>query len=251
MIITKKAQDLKAGDVINPPAHERGWLKSKLTVIELKPANPDKRGPWLSIKTSYPSPYGNGQKISEGVFNFRPETAVKVFAEGESKPDAPKGARTEVFFDGRGSKDAWVNAKTGLTVEVCRDARAWLADHPEYVEVPKPAAPQASPLLDRVLAKAKQIDRAFGDDVQVKHAIIQGVKQGPAFDAMVEAAELGLRNEILRNALSECSAREQDRARMTVEAIQVNRADAKSFREEIQENCRKIRAALKLVSEVR
>lgn len=61
---------------------------------------------------------------------------------------------------------------------------------------------------------------------------------------LLVAAELGLRNEILRGALSECAAREQDRARMTVEAVQINRAEAKSYRDEIQENCRKIRAAI-------
>lgn len=53
----------------------------------------------------------------------------------------------------------------------------------------KTATPKSSLLLDRVLAKAKEIDRAFGDDVDVKHAIIQGVKQGPAFDALMNAAQ--------------------------------------------------------------
>ncbi len=61
---------------------------------------------------------------------------------------------------------------------------------------------------------------------------------------LLAAAKLGLRNEILRTSVDECAAREQDRARMTVEAIQINRANAKSYRAEIQENCRRIRAAI-------
>lgn len=80
---------------------------------------------------------------------------------------------------------------------------------------------------------------------------VQGEQEAKAYKSLhdaapdlLAAAELGLRNEILRGALSECAAREQDRARMTVEAIQINRADAKSYRDEIQDNCRKIRAAI-------
>ena len=61
---------------------------------------------------------------------------------------------------------------------------------------------------------------------------------------LLAAAEIGLRNELLRSSLSECAAREQDRSRMTVEAIQINRTNAKAYRVEIQENCRRIRAAI-------
>lgn len=76
----KKAQDLKSGDIINPPAHERSWLKTTLTVIEVTEAAPDKRGAWLWVKASYVSPYGDGTKTSESKFKFRPETMVAVFA---------------------------------------------------------------------------------------------------------------------------------------------------------------------------
>ena len=91
-----------------------------------------------------------------------------------------------------------------------------------------------------------KIHRTSGKDVDLRHMDLYANAQRTKNqrDELIEAAGLAVRNEILRGALSECAAREQDRARMTVEAIEINRRDAKAYREEIQGNMRTIRAAI-------
>jgi len=69
-----RAQFLRPGDKIPAPAHERKWLKTLLTVVTVENGNVDKGGLWLKVKATFASPYGD--KISDGVFRFRPDTLV-------------------------------------------------------------------------------------------------------------------------------------------------------------------------------
>jgi hypothetical protein len=74
----KAARDLTAGDQILPPAHERKWLKTPLTVVSVSIGSADKGGPWLHVRASFVSPYG--ERTSESIFRFRPNTAVTVLS---------------------------------------------------------------------------------------------------------------------------------------------------------------------------
>ncbi len=77
----KQAKDLKPGDVVNPPQHERGWLwkdgvKRTMTVLGVCDGRPDARGPWLEVTAEYSSPYG--PNVTSGRFSYRPTTMVTV-----------------------------------------------------------------------------------------------------------------------------------------------------------------------------
>lgn len=61
---------------------------------------------------------------------------------------------------------------------------------------------------------------------------------------LLEVAHLSIRNEWIHSALSECAARERDKARASVEYIRINREEFASLREELKSNLRKIRAAI-------
>lgn len=73
----KKASELVTGDRIKPPAHERKWLKSLLTILSVHEDKTDRGGLWLNVHVTYESPYQQG-KISNSVFRFRPDTLIKV-----------------------------------------------------------------------------------------------------------------------------------------------------------------------------
>ena len=77
--MTKPAKDLLPGEKINPPSHERTWLKTPLTVVSVEEGTPDKRGPWLNVRVTFVSPY-DAEKISVSVFRFRPDTIVKILS---------------------------------------------------------------------------------------------------------------------------------------------------------------------------
>jgi hypothetical protein len=79
----KCACNLKPGDIIAPPAHERKWLwrdgvRRMMRVKGVVDGNPDKRGPWLHVTASYPTPYGAEDTV--GVFRMRPESVVQTIA---------------------------------------------------------------------------------------------------------------------------------------------------------------------------
>jgi hypothetical protein len=75
----KSAKDLRAGDIIPPPVHERKWLKNPLTVLELLDGYTDKIGKWLYVRCSFKSPYGSN--YSEMKIRLRPETQIKILQE--------------------------------------------------------------------------------------------------------------------------------------------------------------------------
>lgn len=76
--MNKTAKELTTGDRIKPPAHERKWLKTLLTVVSVEQGKTDKGGLWINVTCSFASPYQEG-KISNSVFRFRPDTLVKTF----------------------------------------------------------------------------------------------------------------------------------------------------------------------------
>lgn len=75
----KTAKELKVGEVIPPPAHERGWLKNPLTVLEVLDGYTDKNGKWLYVRCSFKSPYG--PNYSEMKIRVRPDTQIKILQE--------------------------------------------------------------------------------------------------------------------------------------------------------------------------
>ncbi len=77
--MTKLASELMAGDVIPPPAGERGWLwrdgiRRRMTVVAVVGSHADARGPWLHVRVTFPSPYT--VRTSTTVFSIRPGTKV-------------------------------------------------------------------------------------------------------------------------------------------------------------------------------
>jgi hypothetical protein len=78
----KTAKELKAGNVIPPPAHERKWLKNPLTVLEVSDGHTDKSGQWLYVKCSFQSPYRPGPEGQSTMkINVRPDTQIKILQE--------------------------------------------------------------------------------------------------------------------------------------------------------------------------
>ena len=60
----KQVTELKAGDIIDPPHGERVWLwrdgnKRRYTVTEVHEGMTNKRGRYMKIMATVPSPYGN------------------------------------------------------------------------------------------------------------------------------------------------------------------------------------------------
>lgn len=84
MKTTKKpAKELKAGDVILPPAAERKWLKADMNVLGVEEgAQPrgQKAGEWLKVTASFVSPYRQegSSDLSQMNFFVRPTTLVSV-----------------------------------------------------------------------------------------------------------------------------------------------------------------------------
>ena len=74
----KKANELEIGDVIKPPTHERGWLKTNITVIQKMGEREDKGGKWLWFKAQYVSPNAEERVLRDFNFKLRPETQVKL-----------------------------------------------------------------------------------------------------------------------------------------------------------------------------
>lgn len=81
----KKVKELQAGDVINPPSHERSWLwrdgkKRMLTIVGIEEGKVDKGGLWLEVKGTIESPYANALFVMS--CSMRPETVVDVASSG-------------------------------------------------------------------------------------------------------------------------------------------------------------------------
>lgn len=60
----KIVTDLQSGDLIDPPAGEKVWLwrdgtKRRYTVNSVKPGKVTKRGQFVKISATCPSPYGD------------------------------------------------------------------------------------------------------------------------------------------------------------------------------------------------
>jgi hypothetical protein len=61
-MIKKRVTELKKGDIINPPNGEKVWLwrdgiKRRYTVTGIKPGMVNKRGQYIKIEATVPSPY--------------------------------------------------------------------------------------------------------------------------------------------------------------------------------------------------
>ena len=60
----KQVTELKAGDIIDPPAAEKKWLwrdgtKRRYTVTAIKEGQTNKRGRYIKILATVPSPYSD------------------------------------------------------------------------------------------------------------------------------------------------------------------------------------------------
>jgi hypothetical protein len=61
----KQVTELKKGDIIDPPAGEKVWLwkdgiKRRYTVVSVRPGKVTKRGRYIKIAATVPTPYGPG-----------------------------------------------------------------------------------------------------------------------------------------------------------------------------------------------
>lgn len=77
--MTKLALDLQPNDVIKPPAGERKWLKTNITITQkLGEGREDKGGKWLLFTADYLSPNTNVKRSFK--LKMRPTTQVKLEA---------------------------------------------------------------------------------------------------------------------------------------------------------------------------
>lgn len=83
-----RAENLKVGDIILPPAREiQLWMRRHLkennlsesalhlTIIDIVEGTPDKRGRWLLIRTEQSAEWNAGRNALPFNFKARPETS--------------------------------------------------------------------------------------------------------------------------------------------------------------------------------